>query len=504
MKRSATFAAIALAGVSMAVIGVGMKPTPAKAVALAGCPSFVMPPPCIIFDYKRLAENAQEYAHEYEKLKETVTSIQKAKENAESIGESLSAGFDLKDTESTGARTNFATEVTGSNYSQLSSNFAQKMFGGSGVNQDAMTSLRSARASEDVAATTDSLATSFVAKQRITEDAERMAYLQKLAGESRNLREDWSINGQIRLEIGRQVTQKNQLLATLLRGEAVNGAVSAQADQVASTKGGSILPTPNLGGRSAGWDLLSQLKAKEAEIRSTMTLLAFAQQATGVEEDISAIIKRHENAEATKASTFAAFQRGAYNWSRSKGSYIISTTLSELSRIDSQMAALRARPIEQLSGAFRARNLDVQELTAAGIDPRQFLGTWSDPLKGETTLDMANALLKGRLDGPIDGDENDEYRVAVMNYNNARLEEAWLETHKIEAQALLTQTRDMVGDETKSAGYEVSAANVEAKLRTLVGEANSLAQQIQSSGEPAATGQASQIMSSISTLLNGG
>ena len=503
MTKSLTLRRGVKAAASLFALALAAQSSNASAQMIGPCPSFIMPPPCIIFDYERLAQGAKEYAQQYERLKDMAEQVQQAKSNALSIGQTLD-GFSAQPDAQYWSDSDVWTGVRGNDYAAVAQGFATNMYGGGGMSLNEMGNSIDRRRKEDFAANADAFAVSVYARDLREDLAGRMKTLGEAASSATNLREDMIANSQIRLEITRQMALKNQLMGSLLHVTSVDAAMNSNVDQPATVAKVSRLAAADPQSRNAGWDLLDQLRKKEAEIRSALSLLAFASGVETVESDIAEIISRHENAEQTKAQTYAALQKGAYSWSNKSGARILSTTISALSNIDNQMAALRAKPISELSGAFRERNIDVAEMTAAGIDPRQFIGTFADPLKGEWTLNMTNALLDGPLDDSIDGDENDEYRLAVMNFNNARLEEAWLETHAIEAGVLKEQTRTMVQGEVDAAGFEVTPDNVEARLRQLVGEGNAIAQQIQAAGDEAATRQASNVMTSINGLLNGG
>jgi hypothetical protein len=221
-----------------------------------------------------------------------------------------------------------------------------------------------------------------------------------------------------------------------------------------------------------------------------------------VRRDGRSVIERHQNAERRREQTIQNFRRQAANWTRNP-SIVVNTTISELNRIDSQLAALRQRPIGQLSGAFRERNIDVQAMMQNDVDPRQFIGTWGDPLKNQITLDMANSLLRGRLDDYIDGDnDNDAYREAVIALNNARLEEAWMRTYAAEVGQSIEDVNRIAAEESEGLGYTITEEAVQAQLQQLITEANQIAQQIQQTGEAVPTQQAARILSSINEAVN--
>jgi hypothetical protein len=172
--------------------------------------------------------------------------------------------------------------------------------------------------------------------------------------------------------------------------------------------------------------------------------------------------------------------------------------------MDTSLAALRERPISELSGAFRDRNIDAASMMENDVDPRQFIGTWGDPLKNKNTLDLANSLLDGRLDDWIDGgDNNDEYRDLLLAYNDARLEEAWMRNYASEAAKVSDNINGIVTEESEKLGFDLTAGNVQNRLEALVAQANELGLQIQQSGEGVPTQRAAQTLERIKRLING-
>ncbi|MAM40843.1 MAG: hypothetical protein CL949_20590 [Erythrobacter sp.] len=478
-------------------------PGSASAQLIGPCPSFIMPPPCIIFDYARLAENAKAQVQQIQKIEETIRQVEQTKSSILSIGDDIAKLQPMPTTPIWKSGETFSTVPAG-DFASVAQGFADTMYGGTNLGIDAKAGAISKRTAEAIAANSDAFAVAMVTKSSIGETGDRVNALRESISAATNLREDWLANSQIRIEIARQTQMKNQLLGSLLHNASVVAAQKSNSEQAPNVTGARRQPVPARPDQNPGWAALSALRAKEGEIRSALTMLSFASGVETVNEDVKGIISRYQNATQVREQTYKAFTSKAYDLSSKNGSRIVSTTMAALANIDQQMAALRAKPISQLTGAFKERNLDVDELTAAGIDPRQFIGTFADPLKGEWTLNLANSLLDGPLDGPIDGGENDEYRVAIMNLNNARLEEAWMQTHSIEADYLQNETKKIVETERAVSGYDVgSPAAVEAKIRQLVGEANALAQQIQSAGDPTATAQASRVMTSVNGLLNG-
>ena len=81
MKRKIT--AYSAAGALALAFCTGIyAPQEAKAQLIGPCPSPLMPPPCIIFDYKKLADLAREHANQLQKLKDMA---EQAKQSSSSV-----------------------------------------------------------------------------------------------------------------------------------------------------------------------------------------------------------------------------------------------------------------------------------------------------------------------------------------------------------------------------------------------------------------------------------
>jgi hypothetical protein len=246
-----------------------------------------------------------------------------------------------------------------------------------------------------------------------------------------------------------------------------------------------------------------------AKIQTLLNAAAVASAGSQVLDMLKGQVTDHQTSEARKASTLSDLQNGANKWVREtrKGSSsaIMQTVLSGLTNMDAQLAALRSQPIESLSAEFARRNIDVQQMMASDVDPRQFIGTWSDPLKYKMTLDMANNMLKGPLDSMIDGNSsNDQFRQFVTSYNDARLEEAWKRQISDEAKPLIIETGNLIDGESTESGIDLNDSNaVTAEVTRLVSEANALAGEVGQSTDPRAKAEAAAIVKLIQGYISG-
>lgn len=477
----------------------------AKAQLIGACPSPIMPPPCIIFDGKKLGQIAQEHAQQVERLKDTIKQIQETKATAESIGGSVQGVLTLKSPDlniAPGGGETFTT-LTAGNFKGTLDSFSTSLYEDTGAGIDSTTATLAAREREEVAATADSLAMSLNAREYAKNSHKRMICLSRASQSSKDARGDWAINSQVRLEVLRQQAQRDQLLTTVLQGASVNATVGKPVEQGEVVQTGTTNEAPPVAPRSPAWEKRDELRTVEVAIRALTASIAIAQGVNQVRSDGKSVQERYQNSETRREQTLTNFRNRANAWSRGNGNAIVDATVRELNRIDTQMAALRNQPIQNLSGAFAERNIDVAALTANDVDPRQFLGTWGDPLKNKITLDMGNSLLRGSLDRYIDGDDdNDEYRKLLLEYNDARLEEAWMRTYSAEVGKSIDAVDAVAREESASLGYELTEEAAKQNLQQLIAKANQLGQEIQATGDPVPTQQAAQILRSIGNLVN--
>lgn len=477
--------------------------TPAQAQLIGPCPSPIAPPPCIIFDGKKLADVAREHAQQVERLRDMVQQARETKANAQSIGETITNLSQIADPLPSVIGTDTLTSVEGSEPLELVANFNTTMHAGPGSSIDALNEAENRRRRENINSTADALSTSWNANRLVEESTKRMVCLGRASQNSNSMRGDWLVNSQIRLEIDRQNYQKNQLLTVLLQNQSVAaaGRISTQTVPVSRPTNGNA--PAEIPARDPAWVLRDDLRNVENLIRTTYAALAIADGSRTIQEDAGSIRSQYENSLARRDAALARLQTRARAWSPRGADTIINATLSEINRLDSVTASLREQPVGSLTEAFRERNINAEQMIALDIDPRQFIGTWGDPSKNQNTLNIANGLLEGRLDDFIDGDDdNDEYRELVLAYNDARLEEAWLKLHAEEADVVSAASVALLNRQTDQLGYNLTSEAATAQLGQLVSQANALAAQIQQSDNPAVIAQARRSLEAINRLLN--
>ena len=503
MKRKIT--AYSAAGALALAFCTGIfAPQEARAQLIGPCPSPLMPPPCIIFDYKKLADLAREHANQLQKLKDMAEQAKQTAENAKSIGGSIASVGQLSLGDISVGGPESLSEMAGDSLGGTMSNFAATMYGGTGMSADENAALAGKRQEERARANVDTLATALSANALVEQSSKRLVCLGKATTKTTDLRQDWAINSQVRLELVRLQAQKGHLLSVYMENEAVEAAANSRPNMPQEVAMGSVNSAPAVPTRSPAWNMQEELSRIEGLIRSTLAALSIARGADTVREDAAAVQARYENLDNAREQALANFRRGAQRWSGRYANTVVNATLAELARMDSSMAALRERPIGQLSGAFRERNIDAARMMENDVDPRQFIGTWGDPLKNKNTLDLANGLLDGRLDNYVDGDDdNDEFRDLLLAYNEARLEEAWMREYASEAGRVSDNINGIVDEETENVGYQLTSENAQQRLEELVQQANALGQQIQQTGEAVPIQRATTTLDAINRLLNG-
>lgn len=463
-----------------------------------------LPPPCITTDIKKLKDIATQVQQQIQQVREIQNTVQQTKASVQSIGEDIEGLASMKDVKLKIGGNPLATAMSAVNFNGTASKFAQSMFAPvkSGLDKDAAKEQQ--RFAETVRSNVDAYATSMMSSKMIEDSSKRMICLGRALGNSGNLRMDWAINAQVKLEISRQEMQKNELLAMLLSNRAVQAAASIQPNVGQQAALGPAARGAAPAARGIGWDLQSQLSEVEGKIRSTLVGLTLAKAITDVAGDAKSVQQSYANSKLKMDQAYNAFVSQASVWNRGAASYIVSTAMNNLSAIDAQMAALRSQPVGQLGGAFQARGIDAAAMAAVDVDPRQFIGTWGDPLKTKTVDSLSSNLLKGQLDRYISGGTAEkQFTDLLRSYNDARLEEAWMRNDLDSAKDVFDQLNALSKEESAKSGYAMTPDAAKAELEKLIAQANTLGQQIQQTGEQIPIERATGTLNTIKALLGG-
>lgn len=477
------------------------------------CPSIVAPVPCIVFDYKKLGNIATTNAQEIAKIQQTVEFVNKAKEATQNIASEVHDISDLKldvrapDFNKIGDP---LFEKFQGNIASAASKVGDKLFAGATPTVDAQAETERSRELLTADANSEAFAYSAAENATRAKDEDRYKELVKTMCLSKDLRSDWTVNSQIRLEVLNLRAHNDALMTTLLRQTAAAKAQKMPKNKPKGFDIGTIATVAvaayTLIDKSSKVDELQSLYGKASGLLGS---LGVVQMTSSAQDTLRSTIADYEATVARKANVMSQFQAKAQEWQRKSGKgsaqNTINVVLANLNSVDNQMAALRSQPVESLAGAFQLRNIDMNAMLKNDVDPRQFIGTWGDPLKYKTTLDMSNTLLKGVLDSSIDGDsDNDEFRQWVFNYNDVRLEEAWKKVYADEARVELEETGKMIAEENALQGRTVDEAYVKAQLEQIVARSNELAQEISASEDAGSKQRAAEILQKLQTLVSGG
>lgn len=480
----------------------------ASAQLIGPCPSPIMPAPCIVFDYKKMADWATTHAQDLQKLQGTIAQIREMEAQAKSIGNSLTSVPQL---ESMSPLSNIQT--TGTNFSSFDSAvsaFNPVMFRGGGQSTDETGTGEAERMTMDRQANAEAFAYAQQNCRMIRDSRRRIRSLHESSRKSPDLRGDWNVNSQVRAEMARTVAQKNVLLAAWLQAEATSLAVATPSDT--SPSGGDYgqsSPAPSNGGLKINAADIVLLLTVAREIRNIIGASDAVEGNRAVIAGHQSVVANYERAKTERDQALQTLRTRAQVWAknakRGSGQLITDRVLAELNSMDASSAALRQQPVESLTQAFATRNIDASKLTASNVDPRQFIGTWADPAKVKNTLNMSNALLKGALDPYVDGDNNnDEFRRLVSTYNDLRLEEAWLRDMAEQARTSIPVAEKDIADLNKDEGIQISTATTNTRLEQLATQANALAAKIKGSSDPSEQRRAQELLDEIQKLLKTG
>lgn len=487
------------------VIGISSVNTPAQAQLIGGCPSIILPPPCIIVDYKKLTELAREHAQQVERLQGLYTQAKETRENTLTIGQTISGVQKLDDINlsfSSSSLTNVKSPQNDLN--KLINEFGENLYAGTNPSADAVTQANTNRIKEGFLSASDSYATALYAQSLTDQSVKRVICLGRASEKTTDLRGDWAINSQIKLEMARQNHSKNQLLSIILQ----NSSTHEISNITQSISGKSVYssPLPDIipGERDPAWSLQDELDLIEDAVRTTKAALSIASGTRTIQEDVISVTQQHNNALSKRDAALEALKIKAAEINGRSANLIVNSTVAQINSLDAAMEGLRNRPIDTLAQAFEDRNINPDDFVKNDVDPRQFIGTWVDPLKNQNILNVANALLSGPLDSLIDGDNNnDEFRQLVINYNDARLEEAWLRLHASEVNTIALQNAELLSQEQAIEGYQISEEAATKRLEELVLQANTLADQISKSNNPQVVALAKRNLDNINSILNG-
>ena len=470
-----------------------------------------MPPPCITFDYKRLADIATKHAQEAQKVVSKIQEVKSWADGQKIIGKMQEAvGIkDLVDTQVLNGLAQSFPDVQAATSFLSAKASTSKLFADVGASVDSMSTIQVQRDQYARAANVDSMALSYRKGEvldAVLADANR---IKKAACSSTDLRSDWAVNSEARRAVAQAQVTQNYLWQAFLQQNATR---QMQLLPVALGKLG-LMPSKGSNGEAAKpdngeWDKLQRLIALNTEAQNLINRLGATKSADQVTTIVEMVKADYQDALARQANLVTAFPKKAREWAChadncSASTKIVSKSLASLSTWDSQMQSLRTQEIAQLAGEFKERNINVDEMVKADIDPRQFIGTWGDPAKYDDITKIGKKLADNDLDEYISGDsDNAEYLQMLYDYNDVRLEVAWKKEAYEEALKTEQEVKETKVAIQKEVETELTEDAVMTRLKAIAGEGNSIGQQLASSQSPMIVDTARDRLQALNNTLS--
>jgi len=480
---------------------------------LLGPAGAFLPPPCIIFDYKKLADFATTNAKELQKISETTNTINQAKATTQSI---VSDARDIASYRPSLSFPNVNTDMgpllngMKGDIAGFATKTGDSMFAGTDGTTEAVQTAQGARTILAKDGNVEAYAYGIQGVSETDAANTRYAALMKAACKSKDVRTDWAANSSIKIEVMNARARQAYLLSAFVRVQASNNVVDMPSNLAKGINPGSVLKkaVQEVVGidQSDKVNLLRDLILKASGIMASVQVTQMSQSA---KETLKGVIADYDGAVARKAQIDSDFRVQAASWVRkSKHNSvdgIINTVKVNLDNMNNQMSSLRNLPMDQLAGAFRDRNIDVNAMTQNDVDPRQFLGNWADPLKYQNTLKMSKSLLSGGLDKAIEGEsDNNEFLQMVYNYQDAMLEVAWKKSFAEDAVKELAIADAAIQEENDRQGKTVTAAGSTADLEEVIKQANALGQDIGASADMGSKQRAADLLAQLQGIVADG
>lgn len=492
-----------------------------------------MPPPCIVMDYKKISDAATKYAQEAQKVKakfeevkgwtdtqKIMGKINEALNTPTLVGKQVYQGMP-QSVDGVGATTTFAQAKSGT----------VKFFGEGDASSDTVTGIVNTRNKAMRETSVDGLALAYqkgAVLQAATDDAKR---IKMAACKSVDLRTDWAVNSEAKRALTQARTTQNYLWQQYLQIYSTTQVARMPVNQgtaslpASTATGGAVAPADN-----GDMARLQRIAALALEAESIINLLGTSRSADQLQTMVDSIKNDCTDVGVRKANLDAQLPIKAQEWACHadkcrNGSIIQSSMKTALSRWETQMSALRSQPISSLGAEFQKRGLDVNALMQANVDPRQMIGTWSDPLKYDMLTSIANNLSKGKrdqynqgssLDKYIDG-SGDERAFAQMLYDweDVRQEQAWKFAARIngeegtggsctEAAFTDSQIGGLKADAQKDSQTKLTQAEVTTRLKAIAQEGDQLGAALTQSTDQNTIDAARGQLAGLQEVLNRG
>jgi hypothetical protein len=546
MNRQKIKKLLAVSGGSL-VAALSFLPVPASAFpgvtpcTMLGAP--YMPPPCRVVDMKKLTDIATKYAQDIEKKRETIKNIEQAKAATDGIMADVKSLKNIKlDIALPDIDTNMGPLFSGqapSSISALAEKTSNAIF--SGV--DGTTAKVQAAQEERSKIVRDGIAEAFAygaVKNDIANDfSQRQSELAAKACRAKDLRGDWAVNSEIKLEVMNARTKQAELMAAVLKlNSSINtGRMKAEGGEGYSSSETINVSLPKIDPIDQSFrvkDLMDIL----AQAQKIFAGIQIVQMTKSAKDSLQEVITDAENTSARKQAKINEINSYASSWVRNSKrcspQMILDTTISRLGSMNGQMAELAKTPEGQLSPkVFSDRKItaqDLEKMKEYDIDPRAFIGSWLDPLNYDNTHKLVDELLsdknKGALSSCIEGDDdnrefknlvggtsyedkskpsNDPNRyVYVPGLNDLILEEAWKNEEAAKARAQIAEAEQTINQENADQGKAITTETAVADLQALIARANILGQEISNGKDEGSKQVAGELLTRLQNLVGGG
>lgn len=533
---------LAVSGGSL-VAALSFLPVPASAFPafspclILGSP---MPPPCRVFDMKKVTDIATKNAQDIQKIQETVSTIKQAKAATDGIMADAKNLTNIKlDIALPDIDTNMGPLFSGqgtptiSGLAEKTSNAIFSGVDGTTAKVQAAQERRSEIVRDGI---TEAFAYGAVKNDIANDFSQRQSELAAKACRAKDLRGDWAVNSEIKLEVMNARTKQAELMAAVLKlNSSVNtGKMKAEGGEGYSSSETINVSLPKIDPIDQSFrvkdlmDILSQAQKIFAGIQ-------VVQMTKSAKDSLQEVIADAENTSARKQAKINEINSYASSWVRNSKrcspQMILDTTISRLGSMNGQMADIAKQPLDQINpSVFTSRGIDVAAMEANDIDPRAFVGSWTDPLHYQNTQNLIDELLNDKRGGVVSSciegdDDNREFRnlvggtsyedkskpsndpnryVYVPGLNDLILEEAWKNEEAAKARAQIAEAEQTIDQENADQGKVITTETAVADLQALIARANLLGQEISNGKDEGSKQVAGELLTRLQNLVGGG
>lgn len=542
MNRQKIKKLLAVSGGSL-VAALSFLPVPASAFPafspclILGSP---MPPPCRVFDMKKVTDIATKNAQDIQKIQETVNTIKQAKAATDGIMADAKSLTNIKlDIALPDIDTNMGPLFSGqgtptiSGLAEKTSNAIFSGVDGTTAKVQAAQERRSEIVRDGI---TEAFAYGAVKNDIANDFSQRQSELAAKACRAKDLRGDWAVNSEIKLEVMNARTKQAELMAAVLKlNSSVNtGKMKAEGGEGYSSSETINVSLPKIDPIDQSFrvkdlmDILSQAQKIFAGIQ-------VVQMTKSAKDSLQEVIADAENTSARKQAKINEINSYASSWVRNSKrcspQMILDTTISRLGSMNGQMADIAKQPLDQINpSVFTSRGIDVAAMEANDIDPRAFVGSWTDPLHYQNTQNLIDELLNDKRGGAVSSciegdDDNREFRnlvggtsyedkskpsndpnryVYVPGLNDLILEEAWKNEEAAKARAQIAEAEQTIDQENADQGKVITTETAVADLQALIARANLLGQEISNGKDEGSKQVAGELLTRLQNLVGGG